>query len=62
MAPGGPDESRELVPLDLQAGHRVLFGKCCGTEVKIDGQDLPIMEKTDIIGVIEGAKAFRKAA
>ena len=62
MAPGGPDESRELVPLDLQAGHRVLFGKCCGTEVKIDGQDLLIIKEIDIMGVIERAMAFRKAA
>jgi len=62
LAPGGPDESRELVPLDLQAGHRVLFGKCCGTEVKIDGQDLLIIKEIDIMGVIERAMAFRKAA
>ena len=40
MAPGAPDESGKLVPLDLQAGDRVLFGKCCGTEVTIDSQDL----------------------
>ena len=40
----------------------MLFGKWSGTEVKIDGQDLLIMKETDIMGVIEGAAAFKKAA
>jgi chaperonin GroES len=40
----------------------VLFGKWSGTEVKIDGQELLIMKETDIMGVIEGAAAFKKAA
>ena len=41
-----------LVPLDVKAGDRVLFGKWSGTEVKIDGQDLLIMKESDIMGVI----------
>jgi chaperonin GroES len=41
--PGARDESGKLVPLDLKAGDRVLFGKWSGTEVKIDGEDLLIM-------------------
>jgi chaperonin GroES len=40
----------------------VLFGKWSGTEVKIDGQDLLIMKETDILGVIEGRGAIKKAA
>src|SRR5437879_1775268 len=62
IGPGARDESGKLVPLDLKAGDRVLFGKWSGTEVKIDGQDLLIMKESDIMGVIEGAKAFKKAA
>ncbi|GLI21139.1 MULTISPECIES: co-chaperone GroES [Xanthobacter] len=49
---GARDESGKLVPLDVQAGDRVLFGKWSGTEVKIDGQDLLIMKESDILGVI----------
>src|SRR6476659_6998171 len=60
--PGARDESGKLVPLDLKAGDQVLFGKWSGTEVKIDGQDLLIIKESDIMGVIEGAKAFEKAA
>ena len=60
--PGARDESGKLVPLDLKAGDRVLFGKWSGTEVKIDGEDLLIMKESDVMGVIEGATATKKKA
>jgi chaperonin GroES len=60
--PGGRDESGKLVPLDLKAGDRVLFGKWSGTEVKIDGEDLLIMKESDVMGVVEGAPASKKKA
>ena len=40
----------------------MLFGKWSGTEVKIDGEDLLIMKESDVLGVIEGASAAKKAA
>ena len=49
---GARDESGKLVPLDVKAGDRVLFGKWSGTEVRIDGQDLLIMKESDIMGVV----------
>jgi len=48
----GRDEAGKLIPIDLKAGDRVLFGKWSGTEVKIDGEDLLIMKESDIMGVI----------
>ena len=62
VGPGARDESGKLVPPDLKSGNRVLFGKWSGTEVRIDGEDLLIMKESDIMGVIEGAAATRKAA
>ena len=59
---GARDEAGKLVPLDVKKGDRVLFGKWSGTEVKIDGQDLLIMKESDIMGVIEGTVAKKKAA
>ena len=50
--PGSRDESGKLIPIDVQVGDRVLFGKWSGTEVKIDGDDLLIMKESDIMGVI----------
>jgi len=55
VGPGKRDESGKLVPLDLQAGDQILFGKWSGTEVKVDGEDLLIMKEDDIMGVVEGA-------
>ena len=49
---GARDESGKLVPLDVKAGDRVLFGKWSGTEVKLDGEDLLIMKESDIMGII----------
>ena len=60
--PGARDESGKLVPLELKAGDRVLFGKWSGTEVKIDGEDLLIMKESDVMGVIENASASKKKA
>ncbi len=52
VGPGVRDETGKLVPLDVKAGDRVLFGKWSGTEVKIDGQDVLIIKESDILGVV----------
>jgi chaperonin GroES len=62
VGPGGRDESGKLIPLDVKAGDRVLFGKWSGTEVKLDGEDLLIMKESDIMGVLDETAAKKKAA
>jgi len=52
VGPGGRDENGKLVPIDVRAGDKVLFGKWSGTEVKLDGDELLIMKESDIMGVI----------
>ena len=59
---GRRDEAGKLIPIDVNAGDRVLFGKWSGTEVKIDGQELLIMKESDVMGVLEESAAKRKAA
>ena len=49
---GARDEAGKLVPMDVKAGDRILFGKWSGTEVKINGEDLLIMKESDIMGVM----------
>jgi chaperonin GroES len=49
---GARDEAGKLIPLDVKAGDRVLFGKWSGTEVKLNGEDLLIMKESDIMGII----------
>jgi chaperonin GroES len=48
-------EDGTIVPLDVKAGDRVLFGKWSGAEVKIAGEDLIIMKESDILGVLADA-------
>ena len=62
VGPGGRDDTGKLIPIDIKAGDRVLFGKWSGTEVKIDGQELLIMKESDIMGVIDEPAVKKKAA
>jgi chaperonin GroES len=59
---GARDENGKVQPLDVKVGDRVLFGKWSGTEVKLDGEELLIMKESDIMGIIEGTAAKKKAA
>jgi chaperonin GroES len=52
VGPGGRDENGKLIPIDIKAGDRVLFGKWSGTEIKLDGDELLIMKESDIMGVV----------
>ncbi len=60
--PGARNEKGVLTPLDVEPGDRVLFGKWSGTEVKLDGQELLIMNGSDIMGVIEQTSSKKKVA
>ena len=62
VGPGGRDEAGKLIPIDLKAGDRVIFGKWSGTEVKIDGVEYLIMKESDVMGVLTETEARPKAA
>ena len=62
VGPGGRDETGKLIPIDVQTGDRVLFGKWSGSEVEIDGVEYLIMKESDIMGVLVEGGAGRKAA
>jgi chaperonin GroES len=47
-------EDGKLVPLDVQVGNRILFGKYSGNEIKIDGEELLIMREDEVLGILEG--------
>lgn len=50
---GKKTEDGRTLPLDVQVGDRVLFGKYSGSEIKIDGTEYLMMREEDILGVIE---------
>ena len=57
----GKREKGERVPLDVNVGDRVLFGKYSGSEIKIDGEELLILREEEILAKLGGAaKAAKK--
>ena len=46
-------EDGTLVPLDVKAGDKVLFGKYAGAEIKVDGVEHIILREDEILGVLE---------
>ncbi|HEX4277539.1 MAG TPA: co-chaperone GroES [Bryobacteraceae bacterium] len=57
-------EDGKIVPLDVQPGDRILFGKYSGSEIKIDGEELMIMREDEILGILEAqpTKSAKKAS
>ena len=49
---GTKTEDGKILPLDVKAGDKILFGKWSGTEVKVNGEDLLIMKESDILGIL----------
>lgn len=62
VGPGARNEKGEVVPLEVKAGNRILFGKWSGSEIKLDGEDLLIVSESNIIGVIENPAVAKKKA
>ncbi|MCZ6476882.1 MAG: co-chaperone GroES [Gemmatimonadetes bacterium] len=52
VGPGRLSDEGERMPVELQTGQRILYGKYSGTEVTIDGQDVLIIKESDVLAVI----------
>ena len=52
VGPGSRKKDGSIAKLEVKVGDRVLFGKWSGTEAKIDGKDLLIMQESDVMGII----------
>lgn len=46
-------EDGKLIPMEVKAGDRILFGKYAGTEVKVEGEEYLIMREDDVLGIID---------
>src|SRR5712672_987602 len=55
-------EDGKLVPLDVQVGDCILFGKYSGSEIKLDGQEYLIMREDDVLGILAGTTKLAKAS
>ncbi|MBL0349048.1 MAG: co-chaperone GroES [Elusimicrobia bacterium] len=50
---GKVSDDGKVLPMDVKAGDRILYGKYSGTEIKIDGDEYLIMHQDDILGILE---------
>ena len=50
---GKHSEDGKLIPVEVKAGDKILFGKYSGSEVKLEGDEHVILREDDILGIIE---------
>src|SRR5512143_92151 len=58
---GKRTDDGKLIPLDVKAGDRILFGKYSGSEIKLEGEEFLIIREDEILGVIEETSKKGKA-
>jgi chaperonin GroES len=46
-------EDGKVMPLDVQVGQRILFGKYAGNEIKLDGEEYLLMREDEVLGILE---------
>jgi len=46
-------EDGKIIPLDVQVGDKILFGKYSGSEIKLDGEELLIMREDEVLGILD---------
>jgi len=52
VGPGKLLEDGKYASLDLKEGDRIIFSKYSGTEFKLEGEDLLILNERDILAVV----------
>jgi chaperonin GroES len=55
-------EDGKVVPLDVQPGDRILFGKYSGSDIKIDAEEYLIMREDEVLGILESQPVSAKKA
>lgn len=58
---GKRSDDGKLIPLDVKAGDRILFGKYSGSDIKLDGEEYMIMREDEVLGVLESGSKKAKA-
>jgi chaperonin GroES len=55
-------EDGKVIPLDVQAGDRILFGKYSGSDIKLDNDEYLIMREDEVLGILDAAPTSAKKA
>ncbi|MFZ0657854.1 MAG: co-chaperone GroES [Candidatus Binataceae bacterium] len=43
----------KLIPIEVKAGDKILFGKYSGSEIKLEGDEHIIMREDDVLGILD---------
>ena len=52
LGTGKRDEDGKIIEFTVKKGDKVLISKYGGTEVKLDGQEVLIINESDILGIV----------
>ncbi len=56
-------EDGKVIPLDVQVGDRILFGKYSGSDIKLENEELLIMREDEVLGILDAQpKSAKKAS
>ena len=55
-------EDGKIIPLDVQPGDRILFGKYSGSDIKLDSDEYLIMREDEVLGILESTPVAAKKA
>ncbi len=55
-------EDGKVIPLDVQTGDRILFGKYSGSDIKLDNEEYLIMREDEVLGILDAAPQAAKKA
>lgn len=58
---GKKTEDGKVLPLDVQVGDRILFGKYSGSDIKLEGEEYLIMREDEVLAILDSASKKAKA-
>lgn len=57
---GSKKKDGTVIPLDVKAGDRILFGKYSGTDITIEDEEYLIIREEEVLAILEPAKVGAK--
>jgi len=45
-------EDGKRIPLEVEKGQKIIFGKYSGTEISVEGEEYLIMREEDVLGIV----------
>jgi chaperonin GroES len=49
----GKKDGKELIPMTVKAGDKILFGKYSGTEIKYQGTEYLLLSESDVLAIVD---------